>query len=555
MNENICITNLFWHNIYLHVTFEGESLDEYNFYISDLKKERYKIEVTDGSCVINIVNIETAKLLKNGKWYFLAERNGEYQIAGITSECGYKLEQLDKVFRYGREIYAYVVTFSVKDSKEVLETVQKTEDNKSGFAFADQEEKMICAMHTSYMMRNRRNDGRNLLVESGKLTTLIKKALFVVLKTLIDCAYHFLAFFRKKDGKHILLLSETRTPMGGNLKALDERLKERGLDKEYKISYSFSKTLQQSKWKTFLTWSRLLWLIAKQDIIFVDDYVPIFKTIHLRKDTRLVQLWHAGVGFKSVGYSRFGRSGSPLPLDSCHRQYTNAVVGGKGLIEVYEEVFGIPKESILPYGLARLDGYMDSGKIEKYKENFYSRYPELRSKKIILFAPTYRGKTQDEAYYPSEWITTEQIRELCGDEYIFAYKMHPFITEKVVIDESCKSFIYDFSAEKDINELFYVTEILITDFSSNIYEFSLQKKPIIFFAPDKDFYQLTRGVHRTLDEAPGVVCVTFDEVIKTVHEKVFQTDKVEKFVEDSFDDQKKLASDSLIDNLILKGEK
>ena len=343
--------------------------------------------------------------------------------------------------------------------------------------------------------------------------------------------------------------------MGGNLKALDERLKERKLDKEYKISYSFSKTLQQSKWKTFLTWSRLLWLIAKQDIIFVDDYVPIFKTIHLRKDTRLVQLWHAGVGFKSVGYSRFGRSGSPLPLDSCHRQYTNAVVGGKGLIEVYEEVFGIPKESILPYGLARLDGYMDSGKIEKYKENFYSIYPELRSKKIILFAPTYRGKTQDEAYYPSEWITTEQIRELCGDEYIFAYKMHPFITEKVVIDESCKSFVYDFSAEKDINELFYVTEILITDFSSNIYEFSLQKKPIIFFAPDKDFYQLTRGVHRTLDEAPGVVCVTFDEVIKTVHEKVFQTDKVEKFVEDSFDDQKKLASDSLIDNLILKGEK
>lgn len=555
MNDNICITNLFWHNIYLHVTFEGESLDEYNFYISDLKKERYKIEVTDGNCVVNIVNVETTKLLKNGKWYFLAERNGEYQIAGITSECGYKLEQLDKVFRYGREIYAYVVTFSVKDSQEVLETVQKAEDNKNGLAFADQEEKMICAMHTSYMMRNRRNDGRNLLVESGKLTTLIKKALFVVLKTLIDCAYHFLAFFRKKDGKHILLLSETRTPMGGNLKALDERLKERGLDKEYKISYSFSKTLQQSKWKTFLTWSRLLWLIAKQDIIFVDDYVPIFKTIHLRKDTRLVQLWHAGVGFKSVGYSRFGRSGSPLPLDSCHRQYTNAVVGGKGLIEVYEEVFGIPKELILPYGLARLDGYMDSGKIEKYKENFYSRYPELRSKKIILFAPTYRGKTQDEAYYPSEWITTEQIRELCGDEYIFAYKMHPFITEKVVIDESCKSFIYDFSAEKDINELFYVTEILITDFSSNIYEFSLQKKPIIFFAPDKDFYQLTRGVHRTLDEAPGVVCVTFDEVIKTVHEKVFQTDKVEKFVEDSFDDQKKLASDSLIDNLILKGEK
>ena len=133
--------------------------------------------------------------------------------------------------------------------------------------------------------------------------------------------------------------------------------------------------------------------------------------------------------------------------------------------------------------------------------------------------------------------------------------MHPFITEKVKIEEKDKAFIYDFSAEKDINELFYVTDILITDFSSNIYEFSLQKKPIIFFAPDKDFYQLTRGVHRTLDEAPGVVCECFEDVIKTVHEKTFPADKVEKFVEESFDDQTKLASDSLIDNLILKGEK
>lgn len=554
MKNSICITDIWWHNIYLHVTFAGESMDEYDFYISDLKKEKYRIDVEGGKSVINVVNIEDTKLLKNGKWYFVAERNGICQMIGIHAECGYKLEQLDKVFRYGREVYAYVVTFSVKDSVEVLESVQKGKGSKLYFD-VEQDETMVCALHTSYMMQNRRNDGRNLLVESQKVSTLIRKILFVILKTSIDWAYHILASIRRKDGTHILLLSETRTPIGGNLKALDDRLKERKLDEKYKISYSFSKTLQDSKWKTFLTWTRLLWLISKQDIIFVDDYVPIFKTIHLKPDTKLVQLWHAGVGFKSVGYSRFGRTGSPLPLDSCHRQYTYAIVGGKGLVPVYEEVFGIPKNSILPYGLPRLDGYMDSKKVEKYKDKFYKRYPELKSKKIILFAPTYRGKTQDEAYYPVDWVSSEQIRRLCGDEYIFAYKMHPFITEKVEIDVDSRSFIYDFSEERDINELFYVTEILITDFSSNIYEFSLQKKPIIFFAPDKDFYQLTRGVHRTLDEAPGVVCENFEDVIETVHNKAFPVDKIEKFVEESFDDQRRFASDSLIDNLILKGEK
>lgn len=552
MNDNIIITDIDWHNIYLNIHFEGQSLNEYNYFISDLRREMYKIDVQENKSIINIVNIENTELLTNGKWFFIAERGGIYQLIGMTAACGYKLEQLDKVFRYGREVYAYIVTFKTREQKEVLEEYDRAQKkmleiniDHSGY------DEMVCVMHTSYMMRNKRNAKRNILVESARLKTLIKKAAFIILKTGIDRVYHILSCFRRKDGKHILLLSETRTPIGGNLKALDDRLKCRGLDQEYHISYSFSKTLQQSKFRTLFVWLRLLWIIPKQDIIFVDDYVPIFKTIHLKPETKLVQLWHAGVGFKSVGYSRFGRTGSPLPLDSCHRQYSYAIVGGKGLIDVYEEVFGIPKASILPYGLARLDGYLEQDKIKEYHERFYTKYPELKDKKIILFAPTYRGKTQDEAYYPLEWVPADQVKQLCGDKYIFAYKMHPFVTEAIEIKPEEKSYIYDFSNEGDINELFYVTDILITDFSSNIYEFSLQRKPIIFYAPDKDFYQLTRGVHRTLDEAPGTVCEKFEEVIETIHEGKYDMEKLDRFVKDSFDENDKLASDSLIDNLIL----
>ena len=133
--------------------------------------------------------------------------------------------------------------------------------------------------------------------------------------------------------------------------------------------------------------------------------------------------------------------------------------------------------------------------------------------------------------------------------------MHPFITEKISIESKYAQWIYDFSEEKDINELFYVTDILITDFSSNIYEFSLQRKPIIFFAPDKDFYQLTRGVHRTLDEAPGVVCEDFETLIKIVRNEEFNLEKVERFVEESFDKQEKAACDRLIDDIILNTKK
>ena len=552
MKKDIYISDMYWKNIYLYILFEGEETESYHFYISNRKGKQYPIQVKDQKCVLNVVNFPDVKLLENDKWYIMAEAEGQFRFVKIRPSCGYKLEQMDKVFRYGKEIYGYVLTFAVKDPSEILTSMEQQNKGKLLNIAEEAEGQMVCAIHTTYMMKNRKNARRNILIETGSLKELLKKAMFIVLKKGIDTAYHILAAFRKKDGKHILLLSETRTPIGGNLKALDDRMKERGLDQTYKISYSFSKTLQQSKWKTLLFWSRLLWMIPKQDFIFVDDYVPIFKTIHLKEDTTLVQLWHAGVGFKSVGYSRFGKTGSPLPLDSCHRQYDYAIVGGKGLIHVYEEVFGIDPSQILPLGLARLDGYFDPEKMESYRKQFYEKYPQLKEKKIILFAPTYRGKGQADAYYPQEWIPQKQVYDMCGDEYVFAYKMHPFITEKIEIEPQYRERIIDLTSEGDINSLFYVTEILITDFSSNIYEFSLQEKPIIFYAPDKDYYQLTRGVHRTLDEAPGVVCTTFEAVEDTIRKKAFELEKIHDFVQESFDQQKKWSSDSLIDDIILK---
>lgn len=143
-----------------------------------------------------------------------------------------------------------------------------------------------------------------------------------------------------------------------------------------------------------LTWLKLVTKIAKQDFIFVDDYVPIFGYLNLDKRTKLIQVWHAGVGFKSVGYSRFGKSGSPYPTETCHKKYDYVITGSKELVEVYEEVFGIEEDAFLPIGMARLDDFFDEEKIKAVKENFYKEYPELVNKKIILFAPTFRGAVQ-----------------------------------------------------------------------------------------------------------------------------------------------------------------
>ena len=122
----------------------------------------------------------------------------------------------------------------------------------------------------------------------------------------------------------------------------------------------------------------------------------------------------------------------------------------------------------------------------------------------------------------------------------------------VEIDEKHQDKIFEFSQFPDINQLFYVTEILITDYSSNIYEFSLQRKPIIFYAFDKEKYELIRSVHRTLDEhAAGKVCKTMSEVIDTIKTKDFQLEKLYQFVDENFDRSEGLASDKVIDYILL----
>ncbi|MFR2701908.1 MAG: CDP-glycerol glycerophosphotransferase family protein [Longicatena caecimuris] len=93
-----------------------------------------------------------------------------------------------------------------------------------------------------------------------------------------------------------------------------------------------------------------------------------------------------------------------------------------------------------------------------------------------MFAPTYRGNTQSDAYYPYDKIDMDGIAKLCEQDYAFIFKMHPFIQEKVDIPVAYATYVKDLSQYGDINDMFYITDILITDFSSNIYEFALHKK-------------------------------------------------------------------------------
>ncbi|MFR5692772.1 MAG: CDP-glycerol glycerophosphotransferase family protein [Lachnospiraceae bacterium] len=566
--EDIYITDIYWDRIYLHIKIDGSAIQDKNYIIAT-RKERYsypiELDTKTNEFVLNITNIRDQAMLSNGDWYVKYENKNyeqemqdfaknleEYQNKinrnpteeeieeellphlwediPLSLEVCSKLKDLDKIYRYSSDNYAYLFSFALLESRGEL----------------------LCRIQATFMIKNRKPEKRYFWAETANMNSQLKKMLIFYLEKGINIFYQIMTRIYPKKGNRILLMSETRD-MGGNIKALDDRLKERNLNKKFKVTYYFAKTLESSRFKILFIWLKMARLVAKQDFIFVDDYVPFFKYVNLSPKTKLIQVWHAGVGFKSVGYARFGEAGSPYPFASCHRKYDYAIVGGEALRDVYAEVFGINREQCLPYGLMRIDGYMDVQKIKSFKNEFYQKYENLKSKKIILFAPTFRGNGQRDACYPYEILDQEKIYNMCGEEYVFLIKMHPFIAEKIQIDEKYKERVIEFSEFPDINQLFYVTDILITDYSSNIYEFSLQNKPIIFFAYDKEEYELIRSVHRTLDkDAPGKVCTTLDDVIQTIETQDFEMEKLEKFVQENFDDVNGNATDKVIDNILLK---
>ena len=536
MAAEFTIISISWERLYLSLRVESDCSEPVSFRFENTKTSK-KIPLehdTDKSGLFYIcVNLSTAepkKFIGNGSWT-LAAYNGSFSSQCIVSEdCAGRFDELSRVFRYSKANYAFTADFGVRTSSS---------------------ESLLFVMRTAFMKRNDNWKKRRYYENTSSLRSRIKGFSKYIYQKMTGFLYFISRKFSKKTGRNILFMSDTHSVIGGNLKAIDERMKLRGLDKEYNISYYFVRTVK-GRFRRIAERAGQIRMIAKQDFIFVDDVAPSLLNFRIDPKVVLVQVWHGGGGFKAVGYCRFGKDGSPNPDDSFHRQYTYALAPSESLRDVFQEVFGIGREDIIASGMPRTDSYPDEKKAEEFRQSFFSSFPQLLGKKIILFAPTFRGRGISNAYYDFKMTDFGRIYDFCGDEYVFAVRMHPFVKNKFDITEEQKSRIYDFSSFPDINELFYVTDILITDYSSCYYEFSLHKKPILFYTYDRVHYEITRGVYQDVkSSAPGKVCDTFEELMQALEDKDYEYEKTAAFAGADSADSAGHASDTVIDKIIL----
>ena len=217
-----------------------------------------------------------------------------------------------------------------------------------------------------------------------------------------------------------------------------------------------------------------------------------------RKKTVKVETWH-GTPLKKIGEDQnsgvLGNYEEHGPVD----KRTIRCAQSDFDRDIFVRVFNADKNCFLMCDLPRNDGLLRycPDDIRRIKESLGIPY----AKKVLLYMPTYREFLIDEhnQTYIAPPIDLNRWRKELGQEYILLFRAHYAICASLNIIKN--EFVIDVSDYPLINDLYAIADILISDYSSAYFDYSILDKPMLCFAYDKDEYMERRGLYLDLNEA------------------------------------------------------
>lgn len=202
-----------------------------------------------------------------------------------------------------------------------------------------------------------------------------KRLVYVMLYTL------YTHIFRCRENR-ILIASNTKDELYGNLLYIYKELK------QYDYDIHIMLINKANFFKKFSYNLKLLYYIATSKYTLIDDFFPLIYPLKIRKGSKLIQVWHALGAFKKVGHSRTNLNNQK---SITHKNYTDTIVSSDTIVKNYAEAFGIDESRVHPIGIPRTDLFYCKKEMDEKKKEVYDRYSILKGKRVILFAPTFRG--------------------------------------------------------------------------------------------------------------------------------------------------------------------
>ena len=270
--------------------------------------------------------------------------------------------------------------------------------------------------------------------------------------------------------------------------------------------------------------------------------------MNFKDEACVVQLWHAPGAFKKFGASV--ENSSMIRKISENTDFL--ITSSAGIGKFYAEAFQIDSSKIYPLGLPRADYYFKDHDVSALKDNFYNKYNIDKSKKIILYAPTFRQVEKFNNVF--SYLDLNTFNEKLSDEYVLVLRLHPKIKKFYNGDISSGEYYVDCSDYANEQELLLIADVLVTDYSSIMIEFALLSKPVIFFAYDLDNYiSSERGFYLDYkNDLPGPVVYNSDQLIAALRGGI-DTSELESFTKTQFDKIDGSASKRIVDFVLNNG--
>lgn len=308
----------------------------------------------------------------------------------------------------------------------------------------------------------------------------------------------------------VTLTSQTLT---GDFKLLDDELKQYSdIDIRY-ILTKFEKTLKGDL-LYFLNCIKQVFVINTSRVVVLNDnnyVVSYFK----RPQIKVLQVWHACGAVKKFG--------NEIDRQYEIKNYDYVLSTSDEWKQPYAKAFGVNEHQVLPLGIPRTDALFSKECRKTYKDEMLKKYPVLQGKYVLLYTPTFRGNIIKGLRHV-ELDLFALMKEL-PDTYVIMYKMHPLLREvSLGSDERILNV-----TDEDLNHLYTVTDCLITDYSSILFDFSIMEQKVILYTPDLAEYGETLGFNIDLKSIPFPVCQTSKSLMKELCMKEYDKDAVKAF--------------------------
>lgn len=282
----------------------------------------------------------------------------------------------------------------------------------------------------------------------------------------------------------------------------------------------------------FRTWEYMKMMASAEFLVTNSRTDPWHAYWHKRPEQKYLMLWHGGAALKRVERDVESKLGfSYVQKAKRDSKVCDLMISGcRANTELIKRSFWYSGE-ILEEGIPRNDIFFDTEAHARLRERITKQYNLAAESRIVLYAPTFRRSGSIEPYSIDWQRVIPTLEKMLGGSVTVFLRLHPNLIGKTDTSELRNHpAVIDLTRYPDMQELMCVSDLLVTDYSSSMFDYAMLRRPCVLFATDLEEYD--RGYYYDFSELPFPLARNNEQLISLItgfdHERYHQ--RLESFL-------------------------